>query len=283
METDDVWLDANPSWSLFEAKRIHYWSTHTMLPRSQQEGHSLYRCVRWCLFQEHDGTEFPIAFLVHTFLETQRKWSSTEQEAYGVYYAITKWDYYLQGTNIIVWNDHKPCNKFFNGKNANNKVNRWGLELATYNITFEWISGAHNKAADCLSWLVELPQDKQISINVLSVTDTDGPTFTTRNQTHACLSTHTSTSQPDVIPDVLKQKMPLQNHWQQIGYKLSYRCRKLTFLQRNIQETIKWESTATWNWSLHACKRLTVQTHNRFWSEIPSSGHTQVLEVYCIG
>ena len=40
--------------------------------------------------QEHDGTEFPIAFLLHTFLETQRKWSTMEQEAYAVYYAITK-------------------------------------------------------------------------------------------------------------------------------------------------------------------------------------------------
>ena len=43
------------------------------------------------LMQEHDGTEFPIAFLSHTFTETQRKWSTTEQEAYGVYYVITKW------------------------------------------------------------------------------------------------------------------------------------------------------------------------------------------------
>ena len=81
----------------------------------------------------------------------------TEQEAYGVYYAITKWNYYLQGADIIVRNDHKPLTKFLNGKNANNKVNRWGLDLATYNITFEWISGACNKAADCLSCLVELP------------------------------------------------------------------------------------------------------------------------------
>ena len=31
--------------------------------------------------QEHNGMEFPIAFLSHTFLETQRKWSTTEQEA----------------------------------------------------------------------------------------------------------------------------------------------------------------------------------------------------------
>ena len=60
------------------------------------------------LSQEHDGTEFPIAFLSHTFTETQWKWSTTEQEAYGIYYAITKWNYYLQGADIIVRNDHKP-------------------------------------------------------------------------------------------------------------------------------------------------------------------------------
>ena len=107
------------------------------------------------ILQEHNGTEFPIAFLSHLFMETQGKWSTTEQEAYGVYYAVTKWNYYLQGADIIVRNDHKPLAKFLNGKNANNKVNTWGLELATCNITFEWISGANNKAADCLSRLVE--------------------------------------------------------------------------------------------------------------------------------
>ena len=42
------------------------------------------------LSQEHDGTEFPIAFLLYTFTETQWKWSTTKQEAYGIYYAITK-------------------------------------------------------------------------------------------------------------------------------------------------------------------------------------------------
>ena len=74
------------------------------------------------LSQEHHGTEFPVAFLSHTFTETQCKWSTTEQEAFGVYYAIMKWNYYLQGANIIVQNDHKPLAQFLNGKNANNKV-----------------------------------------------------------------------------------------------------------------------------------------------------------------
>ena len=56
------------------------------------------------LSQEHNGTEFSIAFLSHMFMETQRKWSTTEQEAYGVYYTVIKWNYYLQGADIIVRN-----------------------------------------------------------------------------------------------------------------------------------------------------------------------------------
>ena len=41
----------------------------------------------------------------------------------------------------MMYSDHKPMQKFLNDKNAN-KVNQWSPELATYNITFEWISSA---------------------------------------------------------------------------------------------------------------------------------------------
>ena len=152
---------------------------------------------------------FQLPFSHTLFSETQRKWNMTEEETYGVYYAITKWNYYLQGVDIIVRNDHKPLTKFLNGKNAN-KINRWGLELATYNITFEWISGACNKAADCLSCLVELPHDTQVPINMSSVTNADGPAFNTRSQTHQCLSSDTSTSQPDITSEVSDVTDPTQ-------------------------------------------------------------------------
>ena len=88
------------------------------------------------LLQEHNGTEFLVAFLSHTFMDSQRKWITTEQEAYRVYYMVTKWNYYLKGAEVIVQNDHKPLARFLNRKNANNKVNRRGLELAQYKITF---------------------------------------------------------------------------------------------------------------------------------------------------
>ena len=42
------------------------------------------------LSQTHDGAEFPVALLLHTFTDTQRRWSTPEQEAYGIYFAIKK-------------------------------------------------------------------------------------------------------------------------------------------------------------------------------------------------
>ena len=152
--------------------------------------------------------EFPIAFLSHTFTETQRKWSTTKQEAYGVYYAVTKWNYYLQGADIIVRNDHKPLAKFLNEKNANNKVNRWGLELATYNITFEWILGARNKAADCLSRLLEWLPATPTSINMLTITQTDGHTLNTKSHTRQDSTSNNSTTQANTTPEVSPDSTP---------------------------------------------------------------------------
>ena len=182
--------------SIIQAPILHYPKKYIVYTDASDDA------CRAQLSWEHNGTEFQIAFLLHTFLETQRKWSTTEQEAYGVYYAITKWNYYLQGADIIVRNDHKPLTKFLNGRNANNKVNGWELELATYNLTIEWISGAHSKAADGLSCLVELPQATPAQINLLSITNSDGPTFNIRSQTCQSLSANTSTLHPEITPEV---------------------------------------------------------------------------------
>ena len=148
------------------------------------------------------------SLLVTYIHRNQWKWSTTKQEAYGVYCAITKWNYYLQGTDITVRNDHKPLARFLNGKSANNKVNRWSLELATYNITFEWISGAKNKAVDCLSWLVELPKTTPNMVNMLTVTHTDGPAFNTRHRMKEDSHNTTPTPHPDVSPKISPEATP---------------------------------------------------------------------------
>ena len=144
-----------------------------------------------------------------TFTETQQKWSTTEQETFGVYYTITKWNYYLQGADIIVCNDHKPLAWFLNGKNTNNNVNRWSLELATYNISFEWISGARNKAADCLS---RLATPTSTSVNMLTASFSHGSAFHTRICTQStldCTSALHTGSAPHISQDATTTPKPI--------------------------------------------------------------------------
>ena len=141
---------------------------------------------------------------------------------------ITKWNYYLQGTDITVKNDHKPLAKFLNGKNANNKVNRWSLELATYNITFEWISGAKSKAADYLSWLVELLMTTPATINMLTVTHTDGPASNTRSHTKRTLLILPPPNTPMFHLAFLQMQLKHPNPLQQTDWKHYSKCRGLT-------------------------------------------------------
>ena len=136
------------------------------------------------LSQEHDGRELTVAFLSHTFTDTQWKWRTMEQKTYGIYCAVPKWNYYLQGSDIIAHNHHKPLQKFLKDKNAN-MVKRWSLELATSNIIFEWISGARNKAADCLSQLVDvknIPATSTALINMSVISTPDGPATHTHSK-----------------------------------------------------------------------------------------------------
>ena len=123
------------------------------------------------------------------------------------YHTITKWNYYLQGADITVKNDHKPLTWFLNGKNANNKVTRWSLELATCNITFEWISGAKNKAADCVLQLVK-PTSPLPSVHMVTASHTDGPAFKTRSCTLTTSPNTTSTLQPNVSPRISQETNP---------------------------------------------------------------------------
>ena len=65
--------------------------------------------------------------------------------------------------------------------------------------------GAQNKAADCLSRLVELPHDRQATVQMLSATNHHGPTFHTRSRTTQCNNTQDLTLQPKidtVTPDI---------------------------------------------------------------------------------
>ena len=186
--------------------------------------HSEHRCLRRCLWNS---------------VITGRWWSRTlgcislphihrhpmEMEHYGagsLWYLLCGNKVELLSTRIwhFVCNDHKSLQKFLNGKNANNKVNRWCLELATYNITFELISGAHNKAADCISQLVDIkdmPANATTSINMLVTSTPDGPATHTYSKTHDSSDTTPSTNVTTTsTTDKVNAPPPIMEDWKDI-------------------------------------------------------------------
>ena len=77
-----------------------------------------------------------------------------------------------------------------------------------YNISFEWISEARNKAADCLYWLVT---PASTPINMLTVSSKDEQAFHTRSCTQN-ISDTTSTPHMDTTPQIPKSPLLHQNH-----------------------------------------------------------------------
>ena len=59
------------------------------------------------LFQVIDGVEKPVAYLSKAFNETERKWSTIEQETFAVVYAAIQWEHMLLGHPWVLETDHK--------------------------------------------------------------------------------------------------------------------------------------------------------------------------------
>ena len=120
-------------------------SNQTVLPKPLRMIHSLQRCLRQCLWCPTIMRTQWLRITSHISLKhihrQSTKWSIPRQEVYNVYYTIAKWNFYLQGSDIIIHYDHKHLQKIPNGEKTN-KVNQWSLELTTCNFIFQWISGA---------------------------------------------------------------------------------------------------------------------------------------------
>ncbi len=96
-----------------------------------------------------DGKEIPIMYLSKTFTEAATRWNTTEQEAYGIWYALTKWAHLILGHHIIVETDHR--NLVFMEKSKVKKVMRMNMDLQQFDYTVVHIPGKANHLADYLS------------------------------------------------------------------------------------------------------------------------------------
>ena len=104
----------------------------------------------------------PITYISGVFRGPQINWVTLVKEAYAIYMSARKLDYYLGEAAMTIRTDHLPLKMFLEHKTKNSKVDNWSLDIAHYNLQFEYVRGIKNTLADTMSRLVQLdPAIKQ--------------------------------------------------------------------------------------------------------------------------
>ena len=106
--------------------------------------------------------QHPITYISGLFRGPQINWAALVKEAYAIYMSTRKLDYYLDEVITTIRSDHLPLKRFLEHKTKNSKVDNWSLDIAHYNLQFEYVKGIKNTLADTMSRLVQLdPTIKQ--------------------------------------------------------------------------------------------------------------------------
>ena len=106
-------------------------------------------------------THHPVTYVSGLFGGSQLNWAALTKEAYAIYMSIKKLSFYLTDAEITLRSDHLPLKKFLLKNTLNSQVNNWAVELETFNIKFEHISGIKNMLADTLSRIIKVDPDVQ--------------------------------------------------------------------------------------------------------------------------
>ena len=106
--------------------------------------------------------QHPITYISGLFRGPQINWAAFVKEAYAIFMSTRKLDYYLDKAVTTIRSDHLPLKRFLEHKTKNSKVDNWSLDIAHYNLQFEYVKGIKNTLADTMSRLVQLdPAIKQ--------------------------------------------------------------------------------------------------------------------------
>ena len=106
----------------------------------------------------------PFTYVSGLFKGPQLNWAALTKEAYAIYMVARKLDYYLREAETTIRSDHLPLKTFLLKNTKNDKVNNWGVELASkYTLKFEYVKGIKNTLADTMSRLVTLDLDIKLA------------------------------------------------------------------------------------------------------------------------
>ncbi|GFY00219.1 retrovirus-related Pol polyprotein from transposon 17.6 [Trichonephila clavipes] len=81
----------------------------------------------------------PLVFASRTLSAAERNYTVTERECLAVVWALNKFRAYLGYLPIKIITDHAALTDLTTGKNLSNRMIRWALKLAEFNIVNDWV------------------------------------------------------------------------------------------------------------------------------------------------
>ncbi len=102
-----------------------------------------------------DGVEKPIAFASQKFTDAQTRYSTLQNEAYAVIWALKRWRSLILFSKIHLFSDHRPLSFLTQSTSKNNSMLiRWSLALQDYDLTLHYCRGSDNVVADMASRMI---------------------------------------------------------------------------------------------------------------------------------
>lgn len=103
------------------------------------------------LVQGEKEEEHPIEYASRFLTSVARNYSTTELEALGIVWAVTRFRGYIEGVETILITDHQPLRCLMTLKTTSGRLARWSLQLQCNNLKIQYSPGRTNTVADFLS------------------------------------------------------------------------------------------------------------------------------------
>ena len=103
-----------------------------------------------------------ITFVSGLFKGSQLNWAALTKEAYAIYMAVKKLNYYLEDADVTLMSDHLPLKKFLQRNTMTTKVNNWAVDISAHRIKFKYIKGIKNTLADTMSRLIKIDPEMKL-------------------------------------------------------------------------------------------------------------------------
>ena len=88
----------------------------------------------------------PVAYCGRKFDKTMTNWTTTEQELYGLVYAMETWRCYLEGVKFDLYTDHQSLVWLKTQTTLTRKQSRWLLYLQRFDMDLKYVPGPKNPA-----------------------------------------------------------------------------------------------------------------------------------------